>query len=284
MAETGLVVALAEHQYAVERPWGRLPAGMRLSFVSQVAVDRSGNVYVCQRSEPPVVVFGPDGEYLRSWGSGQIADAHGIAVDPSGASELIWIVDRDAHQLLAFEPDGRLARTLGERHRPSFQTPFNHPTSIAVAPDGELYVADGYGNSNVHRFTAGGAWLASWGTPGEGAGQFTTPHAVWVDPLDRVLVADRENNRIQVFSRDGEFQGAWGDHYHPMALYVDDTGYTYVTDQIPRLSLLDSSGRPVGRCRPVSYGAHGMWGDRWGNLFLAEASPMDRLTKLALLP
>ena len=93
-----------------------------------------------------------------------------------------------------------------------------------------------------------------------------------------VLVADRENNRIQVFTGDGDYLASWGDHYHPMDIYVDADGLIYVTDQIPRLSLLAPDGRLVGRCRPVLYGAHGVWGDSRSNLYLAEASPMNRIT------
>ena len=124
----------------------------------------------------------------------------------------------------------------------------------------------------------------SWGGAGAGPGEFTTPHAVWIDQEGRVLVADRENNRVQVFTADGAYLAAWSDHYHPMDIYGDQDGLIYVTDQTPRLSALDRNGRLVGRCRPVLYGAHGVWGDSRGNLFLAEASPMNRITKLVLLP
>lgn len=277
MSRTDLVVALGDRLYAVERPWGALPSGLSLAFVSQVTVDADDYVYLCQRHDPPVIVFDPEGAFVRSWGSGVIADAHGIAAGPENR---IYVVDRDAHQVLVFDRDGRLEQTIGERHRPRLQAPFNHPCDVAVAPDGELYVADGYGNAAVHRFAADGTHIATWGEPGSGPGQFTTPHAVWVDPLDRVLVADRENNRVQAFTRDGAFLAAWGDHYHPMDLYVDADGRLFVTDQIPRLSMLAPDGALVGRCRPVAYGAHGIWGDSHGRIYLAEANPMNRLTRL----
>lgn len=280
MPRTELVVTLGARLYAVERPWGELPAEMSLAFVSQVAVDATGFVYLCQRHDPPVVVFDPDGRYARSWGTGVIADAHGIAATPENH---IVVVDRDAHQLLFFDTFGQLVHTLGGRHRPRWQAPFNHPCDVAVAADGEIYVADGYGNSAVHRFAADGTWLATWGAPGSGPGEFTTPHAVWVDQLDRVLVADRENNRVQVFDRTGVFQDAWGDHYHPMDIYVDGDGMVLVTDQIPRLSMHAPDGTLAGRCRPVAYGAHGIWGDARGNIYLAEANPMNRITRLTPL-
>jgi DNA-binding beta-propeller fold protein YncE len=274
-------VALGEQRYAVERPWGELPPGMALRGVSDLALDAQGHVYLFQRADPPLLIFDRQGSYLGGWGADLIADAHGIFCAPDG---LLWLVDRDAHQVLVCDRDGRVQRTLGERHRPRLGAPFNHPTDVALGPDGSIYVADGYGNSAVHRFDAQGVWQASWGEPGAGAGQFTTPHAVRVLADGRVLVADRENNRVQVFSADGAYLSEWGDLYHPMDIYVDPAGMIYVTDQIPRLSMFSPDGTLVGRCRPVLYGAHGIWGDQEGNLFLAEAAPMDRMTKLRRMP
>jgi peptidylglycine monooxygenase len=254
---------------------------MQLRSVSDVAVDSQGQVYVYQRADPPVVVFDASGQYVRAWGSGLIADAHGMFISPE---DLVFLVDRDAHQVVVCDASGRVQLVLGERHRPRLGTPFNHPADVTVAPDGDIYVADGYGNSAVHRFNAHGVWRASWGEPGSGPGQFTTPHAIRVTSDGRVLVADRENNRVQVFRTDGAYLAAWSDVYHPMDLYVDPDGTIYVTDQIPRLSTLTPDGALRGRCRPVLYGAHGICGDRDGNLFLAEAAPMDRVTKLSRLP
>ena len=104
--------------------------------------------------------------------------------------------NRDEHEVLKLSPDGRIVLTLGQRGGP-LRAPFNHPADIAIAPNGDIYVADGYGNSSVHRFSAEGKHLMTWGGPGKGRGQFTTPHGIWVDARDRVFVADRENDRVQ---------------------------------------------------------------------------------------
>ncbi|MEZ4524278.1 MAG: hypothetical protein R3A46_21985, partial [Thermomicrobiales bacterium] len=186
MAVTDLVVGLKDRLYRIERPWGAAPPGIPLDVVSQVAVDSQDNVYVAQRIDPPVVVFDNAGNYVRTWGTGIITDAHGICVTPD---DTVLVIDRDAHQVLGFSPEGELLLRIGTQHRPRFQQPFNHPCDAAVAADGEIYVCDGYGNSVVHRFAADGAWIATWGEPGNGPGQFSTPHAVWVTPDDRVLVA-----------------------------------------------------------------------------------------------
>lgn len=171
---------------------------------------------------------------------------------------------------------------LGRRHEPSFQAPFNHPTSAVVASDGDIYVADGYGNSVVHRFGADGRLKHTWGGRGTGPGEFTTPHAVWIDKRNRVLVGDRENNRVQIFDRDGNYLTEWHDFYHPMAIYGDDRGMIYVTDQIPRISMLNLDGGLIGRARGTLNGAHGMSGDAAGNFYLSELPP-EKITKLTLL-
>ena len=275
-----LIVLMGEHRYAVDCPWGTLPDGQSFGPLSQIAVDSSGRVYVFQRSNPPVLVFSPDGVLIDTFGEGLFSDAHGIFVT---RDDLILLVDRDAHEIIACESSGAVRFRLGQRHQPQFNQPFNHPTDIAQAPNGDFYISDGYGNSNVHCFGADGVFRFSWGRQGSGPGEFTTPHAVWVDPSERVLVADRENNRVQLFDLEGGFIEAWDDFYHPMDIFGDAQGNIFVTDQIPRLSMMSSEGRLIGRCRPVRFGAHGIGGDADGNLYLAETAPLDCVTRLRLL-
>ncbi|MCC7274914.1 MAG: hypothetical protein IT561_19770 [Alphaproteobacteria bacterium] len=191
----------------------------------------------------------------------------------------VLLVDRDGHQVIACDTAGRELFRIGERHRPRQGAPFNHPTDIAVAPDGDLYVSDGYGNTMVHRFAADGTHLDSWGRPGHGPGAFTTPHGIWVTADGRVLVGDRENDRIQVFTGDGGFLAAWDGVYRPMDIFGDASGRIYATDHVPALVCWHDDGRFVGRCRPVWNGAHGMWGDPAGNLYFAEQQPA-RITRM----
>ena len=280
MAEDQLVVALGERRYRVERRWCKPSAGEPIGFVSDLVVDSAGFVHVGHRgTDSPVLVFDSAGQFVRSWGRGDVADVHYMSI---GEDDLILLADRDAHQILAFDTGGGLRFSLGERHAPRWQAPFNHPTAASMAPDGEVYVSDGYGNSVVHRFAADGTLRHTWGGQGGGAGEFTTPHCVWADRTGRVCVADRENNRLQIFDRDGNHTAEWGDFYHPMKIFVDERGFIFVTDQIPRISMLDPSGELVGRCRGAINGAHGLWGDRAGNLYLAELPP-EQVTKLTLL-
>jgi peptidylglycine monooxygenase len=279
MATQEMIVGLGDRRYRVERDWAKLPPSMAWGFISQLAVDSLGRVHVLQRSDPPVLVFDPDGSFAFSYGDGRIIDGHGISID---RRDRVFIVDRDAHEIVVFDRDGKELFALGERGRPRFGAPFNHPTDVAVAPDGEIYVSDGYGNAHVHRFSADGRHIATWGGPGEGNGQFMTPHAIWVLDDGRVLVVDRENERVQVFDRTGRHLASWGGFFHPMDLYVDDRGMIFVTDQVPRIAMLDTNGALAGRCRGAINGAHGLWGDRAGNLFLSELPPA-RVTKLVRL-
>jgi peptidylglycine monooxygenase len=275
---TGFVVmGVAGALYDVIRPWGVLPAGWAFGLISHVAVDSRDRVYFYQRRDPPVLVFDRDGQFVTAWGDGRLRDAHGLFI---GADDHVYVCNRDEHEVLKITPDGRVVLTLGRRGRPSLHAPFNHPADVAVAPSGDIYVADGYGNSVVHRFSAEGKHLGSWGAPGAGRGQFTTPHGIWVDAQERVLVADRENNRVQLLSPEGDVYGEWRDLYHPMDIYVDGAGVVYVTDQIPRLTMLSADGRVLARGKPVAIGAHGVWGDSRGNLYLAEVG-LCQVTKLA---
>lgn len=273
---TNLVVGSGEYTYEIVRPFGRLPSGMSFGVISHVAVDPRDRVYFYQRKDPPILVFDSDGTFLDAWGEGRLSDAHGIYAGPDNH---IYVCNRDEHEVLKLTPDGKIVLTLGHRGRPSLQAPFNHPADVAVSRTGEIYVADGYGNSAVHKFSPEGKHLQSWGAPGAGRGQFTTPHGVWVDATDRVFIADRENNRLQIFSPEGDFYGEWGDLYHPMDIYGDANGTIYVTDQIPRVTMFGPTGQLLARGKPVMYGAHGVYGDSQGNLYMAEVR-LNQVSKL----
>jgi peptidylglycine monooxygenase len=198
------------------------------------------------------------------------------SVHPDGR---VFVVDRDAHEVIIFNASGQRLGGLGRRHGPG--EPFNSPSDVAFAPDGCIYVADGYGNSRVHRFSADGTPLGGWGRPGTGPGEFSTPHGIWVLEDGRIAVADRENHRVQLFTAEGAHLMDIGDLHKPMDVHGAPEGGLYVTDQIPRLSLFDSAtGALIGRCRAVLNGAHGMWRDgTTGILYLAEMNP-SRLTRL----
>jgi peptidylglycine monooxygenase len=272
------IVTLNGSRYAVERDFAVQPAELGTAMVSQVAVDAAGRVHAFRRGDPPVLVFAPDGSFAASYGAGRVADAHGIYID---AADRVFLADRDAHEVIVCTTAGEEIMRLGTRHAPQWQAPFNHPTDVAVAGDGEIYVSDGYGNARIHRFAPDGRHLGGWGEVGHGPGQFMTPHAVWVDADDRVLVADRENDRVQVFDREGAWLAEWRGLCRPMDIFADAAGVIFVTDQVPSLTAFAPDGRRLGRCRPSLNGAHGIFGDARGNLFLAEIQP-NGITRMRL--
>jgi DNA-binding beta-propeller fold protein YncE len=273
-------VVLNGSAFEVEREWGASLADLPPGRVSQVAVDSTGRIHVLRRSRSLVAVVGPEGQFLFSYGAAEIFDGHGISVDHL---DRIWVADRDAHQIMCFSVEGELLSSLGRRHQPRWRAPFNHPTKVAVAPDGEIYVADGYGNAQVHRFSASGDHIGSIGEVGHQPGAFMTPHALIIDRQDRVLVCDRENDRVQVFDRAGRWLTEWRGLFRPMDLAERPDGTILVTDQVPSVTCFAPSGERLGRCRPSLNGAHGIAVDTGGNLYLAETSPAF-LTRLRLCP
>jgi NHL repeat len=284
--------------YEVAEGWGQLPDGWRLGQTAAVATDGQDRVFVFHRppgDEPPVLVFDRQGALVSSWGKDFLEDAHGMVIGPdatAGGAERLWLVDRGPHLVYQCTPDGAPLRTLGTRGVAGEQVPFNRPTDVAVAPNGEVYVSDGYGNARVHRFGADGTLLQSWGVPGQGPGEFKLVHSVWVDShggregAGRVLVADRENHRVQRFTADGEYLGEWGGFRQPTDLFVDEQGFVYVPELQSRMSILDPDGQVVARWggeerrEPGWFVApHGAWVDSRGDLYVCEVLQGQRIQK-----
>jgi peptidylglycine monooxygenase len=274
-----IVVALGNTRYHVDRPFGTWPRNS--GKVSDVAVTPDGRILVLLRHDPcvdpdnpRVIVLSAEGEYLGAWGDLEIADSHLMAPAPDGR---ILVVDRDMHEVVIFSPDGKRIGGIGTRGTPG--APFNHPTDIAVAPGGDLYVSDGYAGWHVHRFAADGTHLSTWGDFGEAPGEFREPHSLWCLPDGRVAVVDRCNHRVQVFDAEGAFLDQWLGFYRPAGIWCDATADIYVTDEVPSLHRLSPEGKRLGRARPMLYGAHGIFGSPDGTLYLAEANP-SRISRL----
>jgi hypothetical protein len=283
LASHELIVALGDRLYCVERPFGSWPRNP--GFVTDVAVDPRGHIFVMLRhdpllhpNDPRVIELAPDGSYLKGWGGDLIADSHMLTADATGR---ILVVDRDMHEVIICSPAGERLGGLGQRGVPL--APFNHPTDVHVSAWGDIYVSDGYAASRVHRFDAAGALIASWGSHGSGDGQFGWPHAIWTFADGRVVVVDRTSNRVQVFDREGRHLESWGEFYQPVAIWGDDEGCAYISDMVPSLQKLGPKGERLGRCRPMLNGAHGIFGTSDGDILLAEVNP-SRITRLRLQP
>jgi sugar lactone lactonase YvrE len=222
--------------------WEKLPAGYVHKDVDGVAVDSSDNVYLMTRMDARVIVYDREGNFLRSWGEDIFTPrTHGIAIGPD---DMVYSVDDGDHTVRKFTPEGKQLMMIGVpgkasdtgydgKNHGSVQRsgpPFNRPTNVAIASNGELYVCDGYGNARVHRFSADGKFLQSWGEPGTEPGQFRLPHGIAISPDDRVFVTDRENDRIQIFSRDGKVLDVWTHVQRPTDVAFDRNGRLYVSE------------------------------------------------------
>jgi len=168
--------------------------------------------------------------------------------------------------------------------------PFNQPTWAKQSPSGETYVSDGYGQYRVHRFAANGKLLTSWGEQGNGPGQFALPHSVVTDSRGRVLVADRENHRVQIFDGDGKFLDQWTDLLQPMDLFIDADDTVYVAEAQQRISVYSLDGELLSRWGEkgpapgqFSDSPHGLCVDSRGDLYVCEVISQGRMQKFALV-
>lgn len=281
-----MVFGQGTHQYTVAENWWTLPAGWEFGWIPAVAVDSQDRVYVYSRSEHPMVVFDRDGNFIDSWGDDILKDAHGIFID---ADDNIYCTERETHVVRKFNTAGELLMTLGTPDVPGGEgEPFNLPTDLALGPDGEMYISDGYGNARVHKYSPDGELIKSWGRPGTGPGEFDLPHCVRVDPRNRLMVADRENNRIQFFTLDGEYIEEWGDLLQPDTIYIDDDDLVYIAELGQRVSIMTLNGEVVsqwgserGSTVPGEFFAcpHGIWLDSQGDIYVGEVQADARLQK-----
>ena len=312
-------MALGQHriEYEVLEGWDKLPEGWTYTETAGVACDSHDRVYVLTRGAHPVIVFDKEGRFLNAWGEGQFQRPHGIFIDHN---DVLWIADDKNHTVHKYTPDGELLMTLGEPGKftdtgyksgvsPVLRSagPFNRVTNVAVLPTGDMYIADGYGNARIHKFSAEGKLLFSWGEPGRGPGQFIIPHGLAVDSSGLVYVADRENSRVQIFSPKGEYLREWTFVNRPYDIFIDEQDMLHIAEggflnymmkrsegplpahdqtmicppeghsPIARVTVCDPDGKiasQVGGENPVLPGnfiaPHGIWADKRGDLYVGE--------------
>jgi DNA-binding beta-propeller fold protein YncE len=260
--------------YRVVPGWPKLPSTIKLGQVSAVATDSADCVYVFHRGKHPILVFDRDGTFLRSWGDDQVKTAHGLRIDPKGN---VWVTDIGNHLVMKFDSGGKLLLTLGKKGEPGDSPDhFDRPTDVAVAPGGEFYVADGYGNARVVKFSRDGTFLKQWGKKGTRAGEFNLPHAICLDGNGRVYVGDRENNRVQVFDGEGKFLTQWKESGAPFGLFLVKDRLFLADGRAHWVKVLDLHGKALGRWGEKGAGAgqfrlpHMLCVDSQGAVYVAE--------------
>jgi DNA-binding beta-propeller fold protein YncE len=246
--------------YRLVDDWAKLPGGREIGAVGDVDIDVDGrHVWAVLRCDAPgeqfgfecldsdldvVVKFAPDGNAVATFGGGEFIWPHGIDVDAQGN---VWVTDAVAaertsgpnargrgHQVVKFSPSGDVLLRLGTPGVPgNDRAHFNAPSDVVVAPNGDVFVADGHGdatNNRVVRFDSDGRYIKEWGGTGYGPGQFRTLHAIAIDTRGRVFVGDRSNNRIQLFDQEGTHLATWTQFGRPSGIFFDHLDRIVVAD------------------------------------------------------
>ena len=228
--------------------WAKLPEGRTWGGTGAVDVDRNGHVWVFERcggtrcdasNLAPILEFDQSGKLIKSFGAGMFVFPHGIGLDMDGN---VYVTDADGkdgkgHTVTKFSPEGKVLLTLG---RPgiagSGPDTFNRPSDVAVAPNGDIFVADGHGgdsNARIIKFSKDGKFIKTWGKKGSAPGEFDEPHAIAIDSQGRIFVADRGKNvRIQIFDQDGKFITEWKHLGRASGLFIDAKDNLYVGDTL----------------------------------------------------
>ena len=256
VAATALIVAIGvrthaegddlPNPYRTIEGWAKLADGRKLGQTISVAIDRDGkSVWVfercgantCDGSElAPIHKFDPSGREITSFGAGMFVFPHGLHLDRDGN---LWVTDGrgkggKGQQVFKLSADGKVLMMLG-RAGVIGDGPdtFNSPSDALVAPNGDIFVADGHGgetNARIVKFAKDGSFIKAWGKKGTGPGEFNVPHRLALDSRGRLFVADRANSRIQIFDQDGAFLEEWRQFGRPSGVFIDRNDVIYVAD------------------------------------------------------
>lgn len=302
------VLGAGAHRYQWVPGFGRLEREIGNTH-GCLAVDARGNLLANSDTEQAVLVFDGDGKLLRSWGKEFRGGLHGMCLRREGGVEFLYLAHTARHELVKTTTDGEVLWTLGWPEGAGIYRSEEEykPTAVAVAPDGRIFAADGYGKSWIHVYDAGRNYLKSFGGPGRGPGQLQTPHGLWLDdrgPRPLLLVCDRENHRLQWFDLDGNFVRLMDrDLRRPCNVAPLPDGGLAVADLAGRVSILDRRDRPlvhlgdnpdpklraqngVPRAQwqdGVFLSPHGIAADRAGNLYVLDWNFLGRISKLQKL-
>ena len=293
--------------YTTIEKWGQLPEGRTWGSTSAVDVAPNGHIWVAERcgantcagsNVPPILEFDPSGKLLKTFGAGLMVFPHGFHVDRDGN---VWVTDGQGtdgkgHQVFKFSPDGKILLTLGKAGvAGAGNDELNQPSDVVVAPNGDIFVADGHdagSNMRIVKYTKDGKFIKTWGRPGAAPGEFSVPHGLAFDSKGRLFVADRANNRLQIFDQEGKFLEEWKQFSRLSGIYIDKNDILYGADSESNTKRHPGwkRGIRVGSVRDgkvtafipdpeekpdasATSGAEGVAADAQGNIFGAEVGP-----------
>jgi sugar lactone lactonase YvrE len=274
VADAPGVSAQSGRPFKVDQAWAQLPQGTAWNGnTTWITADGQGQVVVLVRTAPYFRVFTRDGKFVKAFGDdGLFESAHSVTIDAQG---FLWVTDSAAHLVSKFSPDGRVLMTLGKKGVAGDNTSrdlFNQPNHVAVAPNGDVYVSDGYVNARVVHFSRAGQFIRIiGGVQGAAPGQLRLPHGVALDSRGRLLVNDSDNKRISVFDREGKFVETWPfPSRGGIAVAADDT--VYISDVNAGIVNIVKNGKLIDSVSADR--AHGMGIDTDGSIYVSGASRM----------
>ena len=282
------VVGSGDYRYERVPSWPNMPKYWSFGAASDGAVNSQDEVHIYSRGAHPLTVWDTDGNFISSWGEGTMsANPHGIYIAPN---DNVWLVDRDYHVATEYTPGGETLRTLGNKLQPSPSftgMPFNMPSGLAIAPNGELFVSDGYGGHRVHKFSAEGDLLLSWGKQGTGPSEFALVHNILgrqEQPRDGLRPGERQGPELRrprrLYRRMDRYAEARR-HLGPRRRRLRDRAGSG-----QRRQPLDAGGRPHHRWRGnegagkgTLLGGHGLCVDSQGSIYVTEIGQGERVSK-----
>ena len=245
-----VILGAGSHVYELIPQWGQLPEGVKYGYTHGVVIDSRNRVLVHNQSKDAVILFDEGGKFIKSWGADFEKGAHGMFLSKEGGVEYLCLADYVRHIVAKTTLDGERVWTLGFPEEAGvYQNAEQYrPTNVAVAPNGDFYVADGYGLSWVHHYDSKARYIRSWGGKCAEAGKLDCPHGIWVDTRGKepiLVVADRGNQRLQTFTLDGRHLGFVTDELRRPCHFDQYKDELYIPDLHGRVTIFGKDNRLI---------------------------------------
>lgn len=294
-----ITIGSGKWTYTLVEGWPVMPEGVNFKMGCAVVVDSKDRIYVHSQAAKNVVVFDRHGKPIKDWGMNLDQAAHGTFLHKDGKDEFLFFsILNPFHQVVKTDLDGKVLLRIGnvpEENSTNIKFPFNNPTDVAIAPNGDIWVCEGYGGQKVHRFNQEGKFIQTVGEKGSGPGQFATPHGIWIDTrksTHEVWIADRSNHRLQVFDMDGKLKRQITEGIRNPCCFYQYQDVLFVPDLDKVVSIVDKDDRVIaqlgdGKVFTDESGfkaPHALTLDSHGDLYVVEWVADGRLRKYRHTP